>query len=229
MQRRRAIVVPIIIFLNVVVYLMWLAVSGSRHATAPWSTYLPFLNLEFMYEHFLVSWTAMAEGRYWVVITSVFSHNMFWHILINMFVLRSFGTILELVLGPMLFLQFYLIAGIVSSLCHAIISAFILGTPDLPALGASGSIAGLVLVFALVFPREKILLFGVVPIPALWGAIAFIALDMFGLFEQARGSGLPIGHGAHLGGAATGIVFFFAFLRPRMRRKQALAKTEVHS
>ena len=210
MQSRKAVVVPIIIFLNVVVYLMWLRAD----ALGPWS-----VSIEFMYKHFLVSWDALAEGRYWVLVTSVFSHNMFWHILINMFVLRSFGTIIELVLGRMLFLQFYIVAGIVSSLCHAVVSAFVLGAPELPALGASGSIAGLVLLFALLFPKEKILLFGIVPIPALWGALAFIGLDMFGLFEQARGSGLPIGHGAHLGGAATGIIFFFAFLKPRMRRR----------
>jgi rhomboid-like protein len=161
------------------------------------------------------------EGRWWTLLTSVFSHNMTLHIFINMFVLNSFGTLLEQVLGRRSFLTFYLTAGIVSSLAHAAVSAFIVGNPEIPALGASGAIAGLILVFSLVFPREKILLFGLIPLPAIWGALAFIALDLWGLSAQAHGGGLPIGHGAHLGGAFAGIVYYFFFIRPRMQRRRA--------
>ncbi len=84
------------------------------------------------------------------------------------------------------------------------------------ALGASGAVAGLVLVFSLLFPKEKLLLFGIIPLPALFGALAFIALDLWGLFAQAGGGGLPIGHGAHLGGAFTGILFYFLYVRPKL-------------
>lgn len=171
----------------------------------------------FMENNFLVSWNALAEGRVWTLLTSVFSHQAVWHILINMFVLNSFGSLLEQVLGWRTFLSFYLVAGIISSFCHAAVSKFILGAPELNALGASGAIAGLVLLFAMMFPKQKLLLFGIIPIPALWGALAFIALDLFGLFEQSQGGGLPIGHGAHLGGAFTGILFYFLFIRRRRR------------
>lgn len=203
-RSQRAIIVPIIILINIGVFFMWMALGQE--------------NSEFMMNNFLVSWSALQEGRVWTLITSVFSHNMFLHIFINMFVLNSFGSLLEVVLGRTRFLIFYLIAGVVSSLGHSLVSAFVLGNPELPALGASGAIAGLVLVFALMFPKEKILLFGIIPLPALWGALAFVALDFWGLSAQAHGGGLPIGHGAHLGGALTGVLYYFFYLRKHIRR-----------
>ena len=172
---------------------------------------------EFMRRNFTVSWELLTEGRFWVLLTSVFSHNWLFHLIINMLVLRSFGSLLEEVLGSARFLRFYLVAGLISSLTHALVSAWVLHEPDLSAVGASGSLAGLVLVFSLMFPREKILLFGLVPLPALMGALAFVGLDLWGLFAQAKGGGLPIGHGAHLGGALAGAVYYFLFIRKHWR------------
>jgi rhomboid-like protein len=206
MKPFRAIVVPLIIVINVAVYLAWAYGGPAR--------------MDFMADNFLVSWSHLAEGRYWTLITSEFSHNWIWHLAINMFVLNSFGTLLEQVLGRARFLGFYLVAGTVSSLSHCLLSNFYLHQPEQMALGASGAIAGLVLVFSLIFPREKILLMGIVPVPALWGALAFVGLDLWGLTAQAHGGGLPIGHGAHLGGAFTGVLYYFLFLRRRIRRRE---------
>jgi len=172
----------------------------------------------FMSANFLVSWEALAEGRWWTLIGACFSHIMLIHILINMLVLNNFGKLLERMLGSWFILLFYLVAGVVSSLSHAVVSAWFIGDPALPALGASGSIAGLILIFSLLFPKEKILLLGIIPLPAMVGALAFIGLDIWGLLAQAKGGGLPIGHGAHLGGAFTGIVWYFLFLRKRRTR-----------
>lgn len=202
--RQRFSLVRIIIAINTLVFLAWVLFG-----LAPGS---------FMEKNFLVSWTALSEGRPWLLITSVFSHATFLHFFINMFVLNSFGTFLERFLGPKKFLRFYLMAGIMSSLAHCIVSAWIMKSPDLAALGASGAISGLVLLFCLLFPKEKILFFALIPVPALTGAFIFIGIDLWGLFEQTKGGGLPIGHGAHLGGAATGIIYYYFFLRPRMRR-----------
>lgn len=166
----------------------------------------------------MVSWNALEGGRWWVLLTSAFSHIYFWHFLLNMYVLMSFGSLLERLLGRLRFLRFYISAGVVGSFCHALVSAWILGEPDLPAVGASGAIAGLILVFSFLFPKEKILIFGLIPVPAIWGALLFIGLDVWGLVAQAGGGGLPIGHGAHLGGALTGIVYYFGVLRSRLRR-----------
>lgn len=198
-QRVRA--VPIIIILNVLVFAAWSTSTGT------------YSKLNFMAENFLVSWAALSEGRYWVLMTAAFSHNMFWHLLMNMYVLNSFGPIIERMIGSTQFIKFYLVAGVVSSLSHAWVSAWIMGRPDISALGASGSVSGIILLFSMIFPQQKILIFGLVPISAIWGAILFIGFDVWGLIAQAEGGGLPIGHGAHLGGAVTGIVYYFLVVR----------------
>jgi membrane associated rhomboid family serine protease len=133
-------------------------------------------------------------------------------------VLNSFGPIVERTLGSKRFLGFYLVAGIVGSLGHAAVSRFILEDPDLPALGASGAISGLILLFSLLYPKEKILLFGIIPMPAMIGAVLFVGLDIWGVVAQAEGGGLPIGHGAHLGGAIAGLIYFL-ILRAQLQRR----------
>lgn len=194
--------IRIIIFINILVFLAW-------------NIPLPILDTNFMPLNFLVSWDALLEGRLWTLLTSVFSHSMFLHIFLNMFVLYSFGTVILMTIGLKRFLIFYLTAGIFSSFAHAAVSAFILGQPDLPALGASGAIAGIILLFSLLYPKEKILIMGIIPLPAIWGALAFIGLDIWGLVAQAGGHGLPIGHGAHLGGAFIGIVYYLYLQKTR--------------
>ena len=193
-------VVRAIVAINIFVFLFW---------------QLPIDSVtEFMMNNFLVSGEGLASGYLWTLLTSVFSHASFLHIFVNMYVFFGFGTILELALGHGRFLFFYLVAGIVASLSHALISSWLMHSPELPALGASGAIAGVVMVFSFLFPKERILIFGLIPVPAIWGAILMMALDIWGLSFQVKGGGLPIGYGAHLGGAFTGILYYFFFLKP---------------
>lgn len=203
----RPYVVFTLVALNVAVFLLWYLALWQGG---------PLL---FMVDNFLVSWQHLAEGRFWVLVTAAFSHNLLFHLLINMFVLWSFGSLLEQLMGRAGFLSFYLVAAVVSSLAHAVTSTMILGRPpDHAALGASGAVAGLLLLFSMSFPQHRILLFGVIPMPAIVAALAFIAIDIWGLFAQYEGGGFPIGHGAHLGGAFTGIVYYLV-LRARYRRR----------
>lgn len=192
---RASKIVRLIIVLNILVFIMW-------NTTA----YLG--NLNFMMDHFLVSWNSLRDGRFWTLLTSAFSHNAVFHIAINMFVLRGFGTIMSQEMGTKKFLIFYLLAGMGGSLVHSLVSEFWMNQPGLPALGASGAIAGIILYFSFLFPEEKILLLGIIPVRAMWGAVILVAFDVWGLLEQTRGGGSFIGHGAHLGGAAIGICWF---------------------
>ena len=187
-------IVPKIVTINIMIFLLW-NIYGM-------------INPEFMINNFLVSWNSLAQGRIWTLLTSVFSHNMFLHIFINMFVFLNFGVVVENILGPTRFLIFYLIAGMIGSLVHSLVCAFVLNQPGLMALGASGAISGVVLLFALLFPKEKIFIFGLIPIPAIWGAVLFTSIDLLGLINQAKGINTPIGFGAHLGGALTGLIYF---------------------
>ena len=196
--------VPLIIIANTFVFIFWL-----------------FANMEdpnsFMVRHFLVSWQSVEDGRLWTLLTSAFSHYLFFHFFLNMYVLKSFGGIVERVLGFRSFVRFYLVAGIFSSLAHAVVSQWILNEPEMKALGASGAVAGVIILFALLFPKEKILVLGLIPIRALTGVLVLVGLDLWGLVAQAGGHGLPIGHGAHLGGALTGALYYFMVLRERFR------------
>jgi membrane associated rhomboid family serine protease len=202
--RRRMLRTPavsVIIGINVLVFLAWQAASV-----------VPGLG-DFMVVNFLVSTSRLIHGYLWTLVTAAFSHNELWHLAINMFVLWSFGTVLERLWGARIFVIFYLVAAVVSSLTHCTVSSLIMGNGDIPALGASGAVSGLLLAYALYFPRHKILLFGVIPVPALAGVLAFVGIDLWGLVAQSRGGGLPIGHGAHLGGALAGALMYFFWLR----------------
>jgi membrane associated rhomboid family serine protease len=192
-MHRNSIVMRII-QINVVIFILW-NLLAMEHS-------------EFMIKNFLVSWAHVKEGRFWTLITSIFSHNMLLHIFINMYVLFNFGPVLETLMGPRSFILFFLLCGIVGSLGHCFSGAFILNEPKLMALGASGAISGVVLLFALIFPRQKIYLLGILPLPALGGAIIFITLDLLGLISQTKGINIPIGHGAHLGGACCAIIYY---------------------
>lgn len=189
-----------ILALNVVVFLFWLMLGPAATTMA---------------EHFLVSWRHLEEGRIWTLLTAVFSHNLLFHLLINMIVLVSFGPPLERRMGARRFLVFYLTAGVVGSLSHALVSAFAIDEPAQAALGASAALAGVLLLFSLTFPRATVLLFFLIPMPAIVAALIFVGIDIWGLFMQIEGDGgWPIGHGAHLGGALTGMLYYLARGRP---------------
>lgn len=201
----KTFIVKIILYINILIFLLWILFGQSDQ--------------NFMVENFLISWTQILKGRYWTLLTSVFSHAMFFHLFLNMYILYGFGTLVEKALGSKRFLFFYLVAGILASLCHAIVSAYLLGEPETFALGASGAVSGVIVLFSLLFPREKIFIFGLIPIPAIWGMLLVIGLDLWGLIFQSTGGDLPIGYGAHLGGALIGIIYFFSFKNHRIKKQ----------
>lgn len=206
LRQKRTPILTFLLAINFAVYLCWFY-------------YLIERDFGFMERHFTVSWQGLMAGRWHTLLTSAISHSLFFHLFLNMFVLKSFGGLMERVLGSAQFLLFYVAAGMFSSLSHCLASAFLIGNPALMAVGASGSISGIILLFALMFPRERIYFFGLIPIPALFGALAFIGLDIWGLVAQAKGGSLPIGHGAHLGGAMYGILYFFLHIRSRRLKR----------
>lgn len=202
-MRRRLRALPVIVGINVIVFVLWLV---AVHGSDLWA---------FLATNFLVSTHRLEQGMWWTLVTAAFSHQELWHLALNMIVLWSFGSVLERLVGVRVFTVFYLSAAVVSSASHCFVSSFLLHNDQLSALGASGAVSGVLIAFALLFPRNKILLFGVIPIPALIGALLFVGLDLWGLTAQTRGAALPIGHGAHLGGALCGFIFWFAYLRGR--------------
>jgi|GEM_PF-733092 len=188
-------VVNWIVKTNILVFLLW---------------YLFFLvDPSFMAQNFLVSWSAVVDGRIWTLVTSVFSHNLLFHLFINMYFFYGFGRAIEASVGSRRFFNLYMLSGIAGSLGHCFVSGNLLHQPQLAALGASGAISGVLVFFSFMFPREKVYLLGLIPMPAFVGMLLFVGLDLFGLMAQTQGSQLPIGYGAHLGGALYGATYYF--------------------
>lgn len=202
---RRPVAVQVIIAINVLVFLVWQAARFDETIEAV------------MAGNFLVSTAHLLHGHVWTLVTSAFSHIELWHIALNMFVLWSFGTVLEKLWGTRVFVVFYLVAAVVASASHCFVSTVLMGDSGQAALGASGAVSGLLIAFALLFPKNRILVFGIIPVPALVGALAFVAIDLWGLFAQTQGGGIGIGHGAHLGGALCGFLFWALYLRTRFQ------------
>ena len=134
------------------------------------------------------------------LVTHMFAHGGFMHILFNMYALWMFGSVLERVWGPKKFLIFYLICGLAAGLAQMF-------TMDVngSAVGASGAIMGLLAAFAYLFPDTK---FYILPFPfpikAKFMVAIYAAIDLFGGLHP--GAADNIAHFAHLGGMVMGFI-----------------------
>lgn len=146
---------------------------------------------------------------WWQFLTAGFAHSTrdLWHILFNMFVLWSFGTSVEQVLGRREFLRFYLVPLILGNIVFSIRA--LMFDPGASALGASGAVTAVVILFACLFPKRTLLLFMIIPIPAWLAAVLIVGIDVLGAFNPAT-EGPRIAHDVHLVGAAfAGAYFYF--------------------
>jgi membrane associated rhomboid family serine protease len=129
------------------------------------------------------------------LVTYMFAHGGFLHILFNMYALWIFGSVLERLWGAKKFLIFYLACGLGAGLTQM----FIVGGS---AIGASGAIMGLLAAFAYTFPNTQ---FYILPFPfpikAKYLAAIYAAIDLFSGFS---GSDDHVAHFAHLGGLVVG-------------------------
>lgn len=147
----------------------------------------------------------------WQFATHFFMHSDFGHILFNMFGLVMFGPALETALGPKKFLTFYFICAVGASLLHLGITSFeISSNPNLvniPVLGASGAIYGVLAGFATKFPQVKLsLLFLPFALPAAYFILLLVGYDLIsGIGTLNSGTG-GVAHFAHIGGALVGFL-----------------------
>jgi len=153
---------------------------------------------------------ALGLVRPWSFVTYMFLHGGLGHIFFNMLSLFFFGPRLESRLGGRAFLGLYFASGIMG----AVLS--IPFTPYAPIIGASGAVYGVMLGYAMFWPRDQILIWGIVPVEARFLIIAMTALSLFGGFSPSSGG---IAHFAHLGGFVGGYLFLLV-----MRRSSGAAK-----
>ena len=146
--------------------------------------------------------------RPWTLVTYMFLHGSFMHILFNMLMLFFFGPRLEERLGSRTFIWFYLACGVGG----AVLS---FATPFSMVVGASGAIFGVVVGFARYWPREEIYIWGVLPVQARVLAIFMVVSSLVASFAGARDG---IAHFAHLGGLVAGWIYLRVWERRRQRR-----------
>lgn len=144
------------------------------------------------------------------LVTYMFLHAGFSHVLLNMFGLWMFGSMMENLWGPKRFLIFYLACGLAAG-----IAQLLLGNG--PAVGASGAIMGLLVAYGYTFPNTQLFIFPIpFPIKAKWAVIGILALDIFGGISNSPADN--IAHFAHLGGAVIG--FFIVLYWNRTNRQR---------
>ena len=139
----------------------------------------------------------------WQIVTYGFLHdpNGFAHIFFNMFALWMFGSDIERLFGSRYYLAYYLACVVTAALTHLAVT-FLLGSPPVPTVGASGGIYGLLLAFGLYFPHRRVmLLFPPIPMSARTFVILFGALE---LVLGVTGTASGVAHFAHLGGMLGG-------------------------
>lgn len=141
----------------------------------------------------------LIRKEYHRVLTSALIHADWMHVIFNLMALHSFGKALELRHGPWVLVFIYL----VSILGGSLLSLWLHRKEDYAALGASGGVCGVM--FATIFLVEgtDVMLF-LIPIPVPGGIFALLYL--VGTFIALKQGGGRIGHDAHFGGAAVGLL-----------------------
>ncbi len=166
-----------------------------------------FSNSTIFYRLQLNSWEVIHRKQYYRVVTHAFLHADWAHLLINLFVLYSFGNATTFYFNYYLggfsdvrFLIFFLTAIPISSLYSVIKYR---NNPNYSAVGASGAVSAVV--FASIFfePYSPILLFAIIPIPGIVFGAVYLGYSAYMSRKQVDN----IGHDAHLWGAIYGLLF----------------------
>jgi membrane associated rhomboid family serine protease len=193
-----------IITLNVIVFILEL-INGPEWAI----------------QYALVPALVVHGEAWWTVITSMFLHAGWLHLLGNMIYLWVFGDELDrFYMGPIRFVIFYFLCGFAATALQVAVDPSL----QIPNLGASGAVAGVLAGFLVVFPHDEILTFFITPIPIPVRVSAMILIGFWFLFQLASGL-LSIGatgdggvaYFAHIGGFIAGLVLVRIFAEPSLR------------
>lgn len=159
---------------------------------------------------FALDSTKVLLGQIWRLTTYDFLHSTdgFWHILFNMLVLYMAGKPVADRYGPREFLAFYLLSGIVSGIVY--IGWGWLNRESVAAVGASGAVSAVLVLYAMNWPQHRWYIYGIIPIPAILLVIIAAAMDLFPMLVQLTGGGRTgnIAHAAHIGGMIFGFLYY---------------------
>jgi len=148
------------------------------------------------------------HGWVWEFFTYMFVHSGVQHIFWNMFSLVMFGIPAENQLGSSEFLLAYLLTGVFSGVVSFL--CYLAAGVNVMLVGASGAIFGVMVLFAVFYPRARIFIFGLIPIKAPLMIIIYTAIE---LYSQLFGAGGNVAHITHLAGALGAFLYCLVRLR----------------
>jgi membrane associated rhomboid family serine protease len=183
----------------------------AREAMEEMMTRIPGMRTSIVQEWFeLDPKKTVQQGQIWRLVTSAFCHDRYglWHILLNMLLLCWFGQRLERMYGSTEFLLFYLAAAVCASLAYVALAYY--SGSKLPAIGASGAVMAVMMLYVIYYPFEQFLLFWFIPVP-LWALLGiYVLYDLHPLLLALAGEGMftRVAHASHLGGLAFGFCYW---------------------
>jgi membrane associated rhomboid family serine protease len=165
----------------------------------------------------LVLIPAQVAERPWAPFTYMFLHGGYAHIFWNMLGLYFFGPRLETLLGGPRFITLYLLSGLGGAAL-----SFLPQYYDAAILGASGAVFGVITAYARVWPRDRIYIYGILPIQAWWFVMLMAAVSLAG----GMGTAGNTAHFGHLGGIFVGY-FYMGWLARNSAAKRFQRQASV--
>lgn len=167
-------------------------------------------------------------GLTWgALVTSVFLHGSWAHLIGNMWFLWIFGNNVEDAMGHVRFVAFYLLTGVIAALGHVAVHP----TSIMPLVGASGAISAIMGAYLVLYPRARvatlfvfIIVFRIIPLPAFVMLGMWFAYQLLASLLTPLGVGGGVAFGAHIAGFLAGLGLIFLFKDSRLveaRRSQA--------
>ncbi len=159
--------------------------------------------------------TMFASGAFmpkrFTLVSYMFLHGSWIHLIGNMLFLWVFGDNIEDAMGHVRFLMFYLMCGIFAAMLHS----WMLPNSDMPLIGASGAVAGVISAYLILHPKVKVWILALWRIPiritAAWALGIWIAVQVGSIFFEGEEA---IAWWAHIGGLMAGVVLIL-FMRRR--------------
>jgi len=136
------------------------------------------------------------------------------HLAGNMLYLWVFGNNIEAAMGHVKFAIFYLLTGVVAALSHALPDM----TSEIPMIGASGAISGVLGAYLLLYPQARVLILipiffilKTIRVPAMYVLVIWFLMQLFSSVTAANSEGGGVAYGAHIGGFIAGMILVSFF------------------
>lgn len=203
-MRQRFGTPPVTLYLIIIDVLLWLPMLASQGE-------------QFILGNFALFPVGSPFFEPWQVVSYMFLHGSWTHIIFNMFTLWMFGRFIEYDLGSKRFLLYYMVCGVGAGLIQLLVGYFTGAPMNVPTVGASGAIYGILLAFGMLHPNDIIMpLIPPIPMKAKWAVLIFGAIELFAGIASSFNTVDNVAHFAHLGGMLWGFLLLLYWRKRRV-------------